>query len=180
MPGMFKSAARKALSFIVLKALRCRVEFSPQMLCALERGGCIITANHHSLADGPLVAFASPVPLCFAIDPDFSQKNRACVRALRFMCFMGYGSYVALDQSSPYSMRSLAKKVRAGESVVIFPSGRITVPGENQKMPGLDWLIAKSMGTLLELRLEGFEHLRWLSTTGKRLHPKLKISSCPP
>lgn len=91
----------------------------------LPDGPCIVVANHTSIADGPLLAFA----------------GKRLGRELRFLGTAGIIDapvlrwvfrrlgYVAVHRSGPNPAAALepaAEALRAGEAVALYPEGRIT------------------------------------------------------
>lgn len=87
----------------------------------------------------------------FAIEWEYSKTP-----AGRF--FIRYGKAVALSPTSPFSLRRLLARLRAGHSVVMFPEGKITVTGSPMNLyPGAAWLAAKAGVPLRPLWLHGME-----------------------
>ena len=79
----------------------------------------IIALNHVSFLDPPLAASLLPKRPVFAIDV-------AMAKHWWIQPFLKFVRTMALDPLKPMAMRSLINAVRDGDSLVIFPEGRIT------------------------------------------------------
>lgn len=91
----------------------------------LPDGACIVVANHTSIADGPLLAFA----------------GKRLGRELRFLGTAGFIDapvlrllfrrlgYIPVHRSGPNpgaALEPAAEALRAGEAIALYPEGRIT------------------------------------------------------
>ncbi len=90
-----------------------------------------------------------------------------------------------LDPTRPFAARALAREVQAGQQLVIFPEGRITVTGGLMKMYDGAALIAdKAEALITPVRLEGPERSYFsrldAAKVGRRLFPKIVVSILPP
>jgi acyl-[acyl-carrier-protein]-phospholipid O-acyltransferase / long-chain-fatty-acid--[acyl-carrier-protein] ligase len=114
-------------------------------------GNAIIALNHVSFLDGAVaLAILSKEPV-FAVDHEFSQRwwVRPFIRMTRAM---------PLDPSKPLATRTLIQAVRNGDTLVIFPEGRITVTGRLMKVYDGAALIAEKSGAMVvPVRIEGLE-----------------------
>jgi acyl-[acyl-carrier-protein]-phospholipid O-acyltransferase/long-chain-fatty-acid--[acyl-carrier-protein] ligase len=102
-------------------ALRTRATIAPQAREMLVKGGTILTSNHVSLLDGVLLALLSPAPLAVGVDSDWSVKSPWAARGMATLCWLGYGWVVPLDSGTPQGLRKLARHLREGRSVLLFP-----------------------------------------------------------
>jgi acyl-[acyl-carrier-protein]-phospholipid O-acyltransferase / long-chain-fatty-acid--[acyl-carrier-protein] ligase len=114
-------------------------------------GNAIIALNHVSFLDGAVaLAILTKEPV-FAVDREFSQ--RWWVRPL-----IGLTRAMALDPARPLATRTLIQAVKNGETLVIFPEGRITVTGQLMKVYDGAALIAEKSGAMVvPVRIEGLE-----------------------
>jgi acyl-[acyl-carrier-protein]-phospholipid O-acyltransferase/long-chain-fatty-acid--[acyl-carrier-protein] ligase len=114
-------------------------------------GNAIIALNHVSFLDGAVaLAILSKEPV-FAVDREFSQRwwVRPFIRLTRAM---------PLDPTKPLATRTLIQSVKNGDTLVIFPEGRITVTGRLMKVYDGAALIAEKSGAMVvPVRIEGLE-----------------------
>src|SRR3974390_1485123 len=99
--------------------------------------------------------------------------------------FLKFVRPMRLDPLKPFSLRAIIQAVRAGEMLVIFPEGRITVTGSLMKVYDGAALIAdKSEAMVVPVRIEGpettiFSRLK-RSQIRRRLFPKIKVTILEP
>jgi acyl-[acyl-carrier-protein]-phospholipid O-acyltransferase/long-chain-fatty-acid--[acyl-carrier-protein] ligase len=111
----------------------------------------IIALNHVSFLDAPLALSLLGHEPIFAIDSAIAKRwwVRPFLRLTRAM---------PLDPTKPMATRTLIHAVRGGESLIIFPEGRITVTGSLMKVYDGAGLIADKSGALVApVRIEGLE-----------------------
>lgn len=167
---------KSAIAGIGLAALRVTVLYSAQVCEALVGGKCVIHANHVSLLDGVIVALASPMPLVFAVDTDFSRRSGMARFGLGLLAKAGFGAVVPLDTNAPFGMRALMRVLTHGGNVMVFPEGAISPTGRRQiDQPGLDWLIARTGATEVAVEIHGAEDSRLFAKAGSRLWPKITV-----
>ena len=89
-----------------------------------------------------------------------------------------------LEPTKPLAARALVNAVKAGETIVIFPEGRITLTGGLMKAyDGAGMIVDKADAWLVPVRIEGperspFGYLR-STQTKKSLFPKFKVTFLP-
>lgn len=90
----------------------------------------------------------------FAVDPDFA-RHRIWAWLLRsYGKWVGGHTMVALDNSAPFALRTLARQLRAGCSVVLFPQGTGLREGaQRPDQPGWQWLARKSCAEVQEFEM---------------------------
>lgn len=168
---------RPVISLVVLRLLRVSASYSLETLERLQEHQVIVCANHVSLLDGIIVALASPVPLAFGVDTEFSRKSKYASLGLDVLAWLGFGSVVPIDSSSPFGIRSLSKSMKLGNSVMLFPEGRISetgAPGPDQ--PGVQWLASKHPNaTLVRVQIRGAENSQLFAKSGTKLWPAIRI-----
>jgi acyl-[acyl-carrier-protein]-phospholipid O-acyltransferase/long-chain-fatty-acid--[acyl-carrier-protein] ligase len=138
----------------------------------------LIAPNHVSLIDGPLLHAILPIDASFAVDTGIAKAWWA-------KPFLGMIRHYTMDPTKPLAARDLIKLVAAGEPVVIFPEGRITVSGSLMKVyDGTAMIADKADAVVVPVRIEGAQrsHLSYLKNGEiKRVwFPKVTISILPP
>ena len=110
----------------------------------LEQAGPnpIIALNHTSFLDAAVALSMLPKEPVFAIDSGIAQRwwVKPVLRITRAM---------PLDPTKPMGTRTLINAVKAGDPLIIFPEGRITVTGSLMKIYDGAGLIADKTGALV-------------------------------
>ncbi len=138
----------------------------------------IIALNHVSFLDAPLAVSILPKRPVFAIDVGMSQR-------WWIQPFLKFVRTMALDPLKPFSLRAIINAVRAGNTLVIFPEGRITVTGSLMKVyDGAAMIADKADAMVVPVRIEGPEATifsRLKSTQVRRqLFPKITVTILEP
>lgn len=172
-----RATIRLILRACALRLLRVQATYSTETVNALHRGCAIVCANHVSLLDGVIVALASPVPLTFGVDTNFSRDSKAASRGMAFLAWLGFGAVVPIDGNSPFGIRGLAQALERGERVMLFPEGKISESGHlNPDQPGLAWLARRSGVEVIRIRIRGAERSRIFAKSGDKLWPRIEIA----
>ena len=101
--------------------------------------------------DAPLALSLLEQEPVFAIDSGIAQ--RWWVRP-----FLRVTKAMPLDPTRPLATRTLINAVKAGETLIIFPEGRLTVTGSLMKVYDGAGLIAdKSAAMVVPVKIEGLE-----------------------
>lgn len=138
----------------------------------------VITPNHVSFMDGPVLHAIMPGHAAFAIDTDTSKK-------WWIKPFLGLIQHHLIDPTRPLATRHLVNGVKEGETLVIFPEGRLTVTGGLMKVyDGAAMIADKADAIVIPVRISGLERSTWSylrrSQIRKRLFPKVKVEILPP
>ena len=164
------------LRLVALRLLRVRASYSPASVELLRQGRVIVCANHVSLLDGVIVALASPVPLTFGVDTDFSRRSKIASRGMAALAWLGFGAVVPVDGASPFGIRALLKALDRGETVMVFPEGRISETGRPQpEQPGVTWLVRRAGAPVLRVRIRGAERSRFFAKAGREFWPRIEV-----
>ncbi len=158
------SALRDLLSIVFRAFYRLEVKG----LENIEKAGprIIIALNHVSFLDAAVSATLLQRTPVFAIDHGMAQ--RWWVKP-----FLRFAHAVPLDPLKPMLIRSLVNIVRAGEPLVIFPEGRITVTGSLMKVYDGAGLIAdKSEATVIPVRITGLERTPFTRLSRAQVRPR--------
>jgi acyl-[acyl-carrier-protein]-phospholipid O-acyltransferase / long-chain-fatty-acid--[acyl-carrier-protein] ligase len=138
----------------------------------------IIALNHVSFLDPPLATAILPKRPVFAIDVAMSQR-------WWIQPFLRFVRTMALDPLKPMALRTIINAVRAGDSLVIFPEGRITITGRLMKVyDGAAMIADKSDAMVVPVRIDGpertiFSRLK-KTQMRRRLFPKIKVTILEP
>ncbi len=138
----------------------------------------IITPNHTSLMDGPVMHALLPGHAAFAIDTTISE-------AWWVKPFLKVINAHTLDPTRPLGARTLVNLVKQGEMLVIFPEGRVTVTGGLMKVyDGAAMIADKADALVVPVRIEGLSRTPWsyLDRTQikKAWCPKVRVTFLPP
>jgi len=145
----------------------------------------VIAPNHVSLIDGPILHAILPGHAAFAVDTGIAQARWA-------KPFLKLIKALTIDPTKPLAARALVNVVKSGQTVVIFPEGRITVTGGLMKVyDGTAMIAEKADAWVVPVRIEGperspFGYLRktqvrrtWLPRTTVTILPPRKITLDP-
>lgn len=138
----------------------------------------IIALNHVSFLDGALALALTEEEPTFAVDYTIAQAW--WVRPFLKLC-----KFLPLDPSKPMATRTLIKTVKAGETLVIFPEGRITVTGALMKVYDGAAMVADKTGSMIvPVRIDGLERSFFSRLSAmhvrRRLFPKVKVTILEP
>jgi acyl-[acyl-carrier-protein]-phospholipid O-acyltransferase/long-chain-fatty-acid--[acyl-carrier-protein] ligase len=146
----------------------------------LPRAGerTIIAPNHVSLLDGPLLHAILPGHAAFAVDTGIATGWWA-------KPFLKLIRTYTLDPTKPLAARGLVNVLKGGETIVVFPEGRITVTGGLMKVyDGTAMIADKADAWIVPVRIAGPERsvLGYLrsSQIRKSLFPRTTITILPP
>ncbi len=137
----------------------------------------IIAPNHVSLMDGPVMHAILPSHAAFAIDHGIAQ-------AWWVKPFLKLIKAYTLDPTRPLAARALINEVKDGQTLVIFPEGRLTVTGGLMKVyDGTAMIADKGDAWIVPVRIDGLERSPWSymrkSQTKKVWFPKVTVTILP-
>jgi len=138
----------------------------------------IIALNHVSFLDPPIAMAILPKRPVFAVDVGIAKR-------WWIQPFLPFVRTMALDPLKPMALRSMINAVRDGDTLVIFPEGRITITGSLMKIyDGAAMIADKSDAMVVPVRIDGPEKTifsRLKSTqVRRRLFPKIKVTILEP
>lgn len=146
-------------------------------LGALASGRNLVVANHDSLLDGVLLGLFLPGTPTVVVAPEALRHPfvRLFKSAVRF---------VVLDPARPLALKSLIRQVRQGETVAIFPQGRVSTTGNVMKVYDSAGLIAAHCDAqIVPVHIGGTlqSHLSAVSASyPKRWFPRVVLTVQPP
>ena len=138
----------------------------------------IIALNHTSFLDAALALSLLPKDPVFAIDSAMAQHWWV-------KPFLRFTRAMPLDPTKPMATRTLINAVKAGEPLIIFPEGRLTVTGSLMKIYDGAGLIAdKTDAFVVPVRLEGLDSTPFTrldkSQIRRRWFPKVTVTVLEP
>lgn len=138
----------------------------------------IIALNHVSFLDAGLALSLTDRDPVFAIDSDIAK--RWWVRP-----FLHFVNAMPLDPTSPMATRTLINAVRSGQTLIIFPEGRLTVTGSLMKVfDGAGLIADKSGAQVLPVRIDGLQATPFSRLSReqvrRRWFPKVLVTVLPP
>src|SRR6185312_10428022 len=132
----------------------------------------LIVANHESFLDGALLGAFLPVEAVFVVHAQVLQK-------WYFRWLLRFVPHLAVDSTSPLSMKLICRLVETGTPVVIFPEGRLTITGSLMKVyDGAAFVAAKTGATVVPVRIEGAGRTYFGRLAGiypLKLFPRIRI-----
>ena len=136
----------------------------------------LIVANHESLLDGLLLGVFLPVDAVFVVHAQVLTK-------WYFRWLLRYVPHLAVESSSPLSIKLICRLVETGRPVVIFPEGRLTITGSLMKVyDGAAFVAARTGATVVPVRIEGSGRSYFGRLAGiypLKLFPKIRIAIQP-
>jgi acyl-[acyl-carrier-protein]-phospholipid O-acyltransferase/long-chain-fatty-acid--[acyl-carrier-protein] ligase len=173
LPGDF---VREGTNMLARILFRLEVRGLEHLHAAGER--CVIVVNHLSFLDAPVILSLVDKRPVFAIDWRIAKEW--WVRP-----FLRFARAYPMDPTKPMSTRGLIREVQAGERLVIFPEGRITVTGALMKVyDGAAMIADKADAVIVPVRIEGLERTPFARTpkhfTRRTLFPKTRVTFLPP
>ena len=116
----------------------------------IHHEGAIIAANHTSYLDPPIVACAYNTPVCFLARKSLFRRFGAWLYP-RLNAFP-----IDRNNADLQSMKSILRKLKNGERVLMFPEGTRSPDGTLQvAKPGIGMLVAKSGVPVQPVRIFG-------------------------
>ncbi len=123
-------------------------------------GLLVLARPHVSLLDGPRLAWwltlsAGIRGAIFPVDPVYA-RHPVWSRLLRtYGSMIGGHRMLALDTGSPFGLRSLAKALQHGQTVVLFPQGAGLQSGPDRPdRPGVQWLLERVHPRVLSVTMD--------------------------
>ncbi|MFC6792508.1 acyl-[ACP]--phospholipid O-acyltransferase [Methylobacterium komagatae] len=170
------SPFRDALSILFRAFYRLEV----RGLDNIDKAGpnCIVALNHVSFLDAPLALSLLDQEPVFAIDSGIAK--RWWVRP-----FLKMTKAMPLDPTRPLATRTLINAVRSGETLIIFPEGRLTVTGSLMKVyDGAGLIGDKSGAMVVPVKIDGLEQTVFSrlsrNQVRRRWWPKVTVTVMPP
>ncbi len=137
----------------------------------------VIAVNHQSFADGCFVASFLPGAPVFAVNVHTAKRwwARPFLAAVRNF---------PVDPANPFATKTMIRAVQDGQTLVVFPEGRITTTGGLMKVyEGAGLVADKAEAVIVPVRIEGLQFSP-LSRLGGRMprrwFPRLSMTVMPP
>ena len=137
----------------------------------------VIVVNHQSFLDGCFVAAFLPNAPTFAVNIHIARKWWA-------RPFLAAIHHFAVDPANPFSTKTMVRAVRDGQTLVIFPEGRITMTGALMKVyEGAGMVADKAEAVVVPVRIDGLQFTRFSRLGARGPHrwfPHLTLAVQPP
>lgn len=173
MKTKFSTMMRLLLRAILRPLFRVEVTGDPGVFI---NDRTLIVANHESLLDGLLLGAFLPVDAVFVVHAQVLAK-------WYFRLILRYVPHLAVESSSPLSIKLICRLVETGRPVVIFPEGRLTITGSLMKVyDGAAFVAAKTGATVVPVRIEGSGRSYFGRLAGiypLKLLPKIRVAIQP-
>jgi acyl-[acyl-carrier-protein]-phospholipid O-acyltransferase/long-chain-fatty-acid--[acyl-carrier-protein] ligase len=160
----------------ILKALyRIELHGAENMPKPGERA--VVVVNHVSWLDGLLLAVFLPGKPVFAVHTAVTKRWWIQPALKLFRAF-------PVDPTNPMSTKAMVRAVKEGNTLVIFPEGRITVTGALMKIfdgPGM--VADKADAPIIPVRIDGAQFTPFSHLRGKvrlRTFPQISLTILPP
>lgn len=119
----------------------------------------LITPNHVSLLDAVLLSFYLPKSATFVVNTEIAKK---------FAFFLRFRKHITVDPLNPYSIRQMLRILKKGETLVIFPEGRITTTGGLMKIySGVGYLAMRTGVPVYPVIIQGLQRSIFSYLKGK-------------
>lgn len=116
---------------------------------AYRQAPVLIISNHQAYLDGLLMWAFLPWDPVFVLHP-------VATRGWLYKLLLKGANYVVVDPMQPSALRAAASALRSGNSVMIFPEGRVTVTGYLMKIyDGVGLLLGRSGAPVAPVWIEG-------------------------
>ena len=167
---LFKDVIRLSLRVLY------RVEIKGLEHMPREGEKAVVVVNHLSFLDGVLLGAFLPGKPTFAV-------HTAIAKSVWIKPFLKLFKAFPVDPTNPMAAKAMVKTVREGNTLVIFPEGRITVTGALMKVfdgPGM--VADKADAPIIPVRLDGPQYTPFSRMRGKvrlRWFPKITITLLP-
>jgi acyl-[acyl-carrier-protein]-phospholipid O-acyltransferase/long-chain-fatty-acid--[acyl-carrier-protein] ligase len=168
---VIKSVLRSILKFLY----RIELNGAENMPQPGERA--VVVVNHVSWLDGLLLAVFLPGKPVFAVNSKVVTLWWIQPALKLFRAF-------PVDPTNPMAAKAMVKAVRGGNTLVIFPEGRITVTGALMKIfdgPGM--IADKADAPIVPVRIDGAQFTPFSYLKGKvrlRAFPQISLTILPP
>jgi acyl-[acyl-carrier-protein]-phospholipid O-acyltransferase/long-chain-fatty-acid--[acyl-carrier-protein] ligase len=137
----------------------------------------VIVVNHLSFADGCFVAAFLPGAPVFAVNVHTARRwwARPFLAAVRSF---------PVDPANPFSTKSMIRAVREGDTLVVFPEGRITTTGALMKVyEGAGMVADRAEALVVPVRIDGLQFTplsRMPRDIRRRWFPRLSLTVMAP
>ena len=137
----------------------------------------VVVVNHQSFLDGCFVAAFLPGSPVFAVN--IHTARRWWARPL-----LAVVRNFPVDPANPFSTKTMTRAVQSGQTLVIFPEGRLTTTGALMKVyEGAGMIADKAGAVLVPVHIDGLQFsplTRLAGRAPRRLFPRLALTVLPP
>jgi acyl-[acyl-carrier-protein]-phospholipid O-acyltransferase / long-chain-fatty-acid--[acyl-carrier-protein] ligase len=138
----------------------------------------LVVANHQSFLDAVLLWAYFPVELTWLVHTQIA-------RVAFFRLCMTQARHLVVDTTSPMALKAAVGLIEAGQPVIMFPEGRVTVTGRMMKVyEGPAFVAARTGATVVPVHIDGAVYARGFSRMSGDFpllwFPKITLTINPP
>nr|WP_321460647.1 acyl-[ACP]--phospholipid O-acyltransferase [uncultured Cohaesibacter sp.] len=138
----------------------------------------ILAFNHVSFLDGPLAMAITEEEPIFAIDAKTAES-------WWMHPFMRFFKFLVLEPSQPVATQAVIDALQSGNSLVIFPEGRVSATGSLMKVYDVAAMAAEMTGSkVVPIRIDGLERSYSTaidpSNVRRKFFPKVRVTILEP
>lgn len=170
-----ETVIKAVLKAIIGTLYRVRLVGAENMPQPGERA--VVVVNHVSWLDGLLLAVFLPGKPVFAVATQVTKRWWVRPALKLFRAF-------PVDPTNPMSTKAMVRAIREGQTLVIFPEGRITVTGALMKVfdgPGM--VADKADAPIVPVRIDGAQYSKFSRVRDKvntQFFPAITLTVLPP
>ena len=149
-----------------------RPKYTYKLNAASFKKGSILVANHQSRLDFLLIHMGIPLHRYVQMLPIYQLTSDTYMNTWLKKVFLTIGGCIAINVDSKFKstvgLLTLLDKVEKGNSVLIFPEGKVVRTNAVQFFAGAGYLLQKSTKLVIPIYLKGFRDITPLSFMSRK------------